>query len=103
MTNHQGTFRIVIDPGHGGKDPGATGVSGAYEKAFNLSLAGRIAALLEEDPMFEPLLTRTDDRFIELEERAAIANDWNADAMISIHGNIVYGPDDIGDRNLIPA
>lgn len=92
VPNHQETFRIVIDPGHGGKDPGATGVSGAYEKAFNLSLAGRVAALLEEDPMFEPLLTRTDDQFIELEERGAIANDWNADAFISIHGNTYTDP-----------
>lgn len=100
MPNHQGTFRIVIDPGHGGKDPGATGVSGAYEKAFNLSLAGRIAALLEEEPMFEPLLTRTDDRFIELEERAAIANDWNADAMISIHGNTYTDPMTSGTETL---
>lgn len=92
VPNHQETFRIVIDPGHGGKDPGATGVSGAYEKAFNLSLAGRVAALLEEDPMFEPLLTRTDDQFIELEERGAIANGWNADAFISIHGNTYTDP-----------
>lgn len=92
VPNHQETFRIVIDPGHGGKDPGATGVSGAYEKAFNLSLAGRVAALLEEDPMFEPLLTRTYDQFIELEERGAIANDGNADAFISIHGNTYTDP-----------
>lgn len=99
-TDHQGTFRIVIDPGHGGKDPGATGVSGAYEKEFNLSLAVRIAALLEEDPMFEPLLTRTDDRFIELEERGTIANDWNADAMISIHGNTYTDPMTSGTETL---
>lgn len=100
VPNHQETFRIVIDPGHGGKDPGATGVSGAYEKAFNLSLAGRVAALLEEDPMFEPLLTRTDDRFIELDERAAIANDWNADAMVSIHGNTYTDPMTSGTETL---
>lgn len=92
VPNSSQTYRIVIDPGHGGIDPGATGISGAYEKAFNLSLAGRIAELLEEDALFEPLLTRTDDQFIELEERGAIANDWNADAFISIHGNTYTDP-----------
>lgn len=80
-------FRIVIDAGHGGKDPGATGVSGAYEKEFNLSLAERVNRLLGQDPLFETLLTREEDQFIELEDRAAIANEWNADVLVSIHAN----------------
>ncbi|MCJ8013704.1 N-acetylmuramoyl-L-alanine amidase [Paenibacillus sp. KQZ6P-2] len=80
-------YRIVIDAGHGGKDPGATGASGQFEKGFNLSLAQRVYQLLEQEPMFEPRLTRTDDEFVALEDRAAIANDWNADALVSIHGN----------------
>jgi peptidoglycan-N-acetylglucosamine deacetylase len=99
-TNPNKTYRIVIDPGHGGKDPGATGVSGAYEKAFNLSLAGRVVDLLEEDPLFDPLLTRSDDQFVELDERAATANDWNADAMISIHGNTYTDPMTSGTETL---
>lgn len=99
-TNPNKTYRIVIDPGHGGKDPGATGVSGAYEKAFNLSLAGRVVDLLEEDPLFDPLLTRSDDQFIDLDERAAKANDWNADAMISIHGNTYTDPMTSGTETL---
>lgn len=94
------TYRIVIDAGHGGKDPGATGVSGAYEKEFNLSLAGRVFELLEEDPLFEPRMTRTDDQFIELDGRAAIANDWNADAMISIHGNTYTDPETSGTETI---
>lgn len=80
-------YRIVIDAGHGGKDPGATGASGQYEKGFNLFLAERVFQLLEQEPMFEPRLTREDDQFVELEDRAAIANDWSADALVSIHGN----------------
>jgi N-acetylmuramoyl-L-alanine amidase len=80
-------YRIVIDAGHGGKDPGATGASGQFEKGFNLSLAQRVYQLLEQEPMFEPRLTRTDDEFVALEDRAAMANDWNADALVSIHGN----------------
>lgn len=99
-TNPNKTYRIVIDPGHGGKDPGATGVSGAYEKAFNLSLAGRVVDLLEEDPLFEPLLTRSDDQFVGLDERAAKANDWNADVMISIHGNTYTDPMTSGTETL---
>ncbi|KOR89085.1 N-acetylmuramoyl-L-alanine amidase [Paenibacillus solani] len=100
VPNLNKTYRIVIDPGHGGKDPGATGASGAYEKTFNLSLAGRVVDLLEEDPLFEPLLTRSDDQFVELDERAAKANDWNADAMISIHGNTYTDPMTSGTETL---
>ncbi|OXM16356.1 polysaccharide deacetylase [Paenibacillus herberti] len=80
-------FRIVIDAGHGGKDPGATGASGANEKDSNLSLAHRVNELLRQDSMFETKMTRTDDQFIELEERAELANEWKADAIISLHGN----------------
>lgn len=98
--NNNQTYRIAIDPGHGGKDPGATGVSGAYEKEFNLSLAGRVFDILEEDPLFEPFMTRIDDQFVELEDRAAIANDWNADVMISIHGNTYTDPTTSGTETL---
>ncbi|MFC4597780.1 N-acetylmuramoyl-L-alanine amidase [Cohnella hongkongensis] len=96
-------FRIVIDAGHGGKDPGATGVSGAYEKEFNLSLAERIHKLLEQDPMFEARMTRSDDRFIELEDRAEIANAWEADAFVSIHGNTFHDPAVSGTEILYTA
>lgn len=81
------TYRIAIDPGHGGSDPGATGVSGAYEKEFTLSLAQLVYDLLEADPMFEPILTRSDDQYVELNERAATANEREADVMVSIHAN----------------
>lgn len=80
-------YRIVIDPGHGGKDPGAEGASGKEEKVYTLSLSLQIHELLRKEPMFEPYLTRNDDTFIELEDRAKLANDLKADAFISIHGN----------------
>lgn len=94
------TFRIVIDPGHGGKDPGATGSSGAFEKEYNLAMAQRVYQLLKQDPMFEVKMTREDDHFVELEERAAIANEWNADALISIHGNTYEDPAVSGTETL---
>lgn len=80
-------YKIMIDPGHGGKDPGSEGRGGAWEKDSNLALALKIYDLLKQDPMFEPRLTRSDDTFVELADRAAMANDWNADVLLSIHGN----------------
>lgn len=86
------TFRIVIDAGHGGKDPGAEGASGAEEKEFTLAVAKRVYDLLKQEPKFDPYLTRTDDTFIELEDRANYANDLDADIFISIHGNTYKDP-----------
>ncbi|GJM81127.1 hypothetical protein HMSSN139_36230 [Paenibacillus sp. HMSSN-139] len=91
----EGAYRIVIDPGHGGKDPGANSVSGVEEKDFTLSLAQRVYELLWRDPMFEPYLTRTNDSFIALEERARLANEMHADALISLHGNTYEGPEEV--------
>ncbi|WP_139999604.1 N-acetylmuramoyl-L-alanine amidase [Paenibacillus paridis] len=80
-------YKIMIDPGHGGKDPGATGASGKYERDYTLTLAMKVFDLLRDEPMFEPRLTRSTDLFVELEDRAAMANEWQADALLSIHGN----------------
>ncbi|QHT61597.1 N-acetylmuramoyl-L-alanine amidase [Paenibacillus lycopersici] len=80
-------YKIMIDPGHGGKDPGSEGSGGEWEKDSNLALAAKLYDLLKQDPAFEPRMTRTDDTFVELDDRAAMANDWHADVMISIHGN----------------
>jgi N-acetylmuramoyl-L-alanine amidase len=85
-------YKIVIDPGHGGNDPGADGASGIHEKDFNLSLAKKVYDLLKEEPMFEPYLTRTDDSYVGLLERAKFANDLNADALVSIHANFFKDP-----------
>jgi N-acetylmuramoyl-L-alanine amidase len=85
-------YKIVIDAGHGGHDPGANGVSGKEEKVFTLSLSQKIYDLLKQDPMFEPHMTRTDDTFVDLLVRSKFANDLNADALISIHGNFFKDP-----------
>ncbi|MFB5664095.1 N-acetylmuramoyl-L-alanine amidase [Alteribacillus sp. HJP-4] len=62
-------FKVVIDPGHGGKDNGATGASGLYEKNFTLNLSKKVQKLLEDEPQVEVLMTRTDDSFLSQESR----------------------------------
>lgn len=79
--------RIVIDPGHGGKDKGATGPGGVHEKHVTLAVAKELKTLIEEKLNCQVLLTRTKDRFVSLEERTAFANARKADLFISIHTN----------------
>ncbi|WP_258216071.1 N-acetylmuramoyl-L-alanine amidase family protein [Paenibacillus radicis (ex Xue et al. 2023)] len=80
-------YRVVIDPGHGGKDTGAISVTKRLEKDFVLALGTKIHALLEKEPKIEAFITRKDDTFVELADRAAFANDRDADLFISVHGN----------------
>ena len=77
---------VVIDPGHGGRDPGATGLGGLREKDVNLRLSLILAKKLRAEG-FEVVLTRSDDRALDLEERTVIAESRNADLFISIHAN----------------
>jgi N-acetylmuramoyl-L-alanine amidase len=77
---------IVIDAGHGGKDPGATSSYGYEEKTVNLNVALQIAQILR-DKGLRVIMTRNNDTFIELEERAAIANRNRADIFVSIHAD----------------
>ena len=77
---------IVLDPGHGGKDPGAI-FGELYEKALNLDIAKRVQALLSKDDRFDVYLTRETDVFVELLDRAKFANDNNADLFVCIHNN----------------
>jgi N-acetylmuramoyl-L-alanine amidase len=79
--------RIVIDPGHGGHDQGTIGPGGLLEKDLVLSLALDLQRLLQEKLGAQVILTRSDDTFIALEERSAIANQFHADLFISIHAN----------------
>lgn len=81
-----GVKKIIIDPGHGGKDPGAMAF-GLKEKDIVLSIAKKLAPVLERELRCEVLLTRDQDVFIPLEERTAIANTQNADLFISLHIN----------------
>ncbi|MDD5259567.1 MAG: N-acetylmuramoyl-L-alanine amidase [bacterium] len=78
---------IVIDPGHGGRDPGAIGQYGTKEKDVNLKIAFNVAQLLHEKTNLQVLLTRKEDEFIPLAERTQIANDKKADLFVSIHCN----------------
>ncbi len=79
--------RIMIDPGHGGHDPGAIGVRGLKEKDVTLRVAKMLKAAIERRWNVEVLMTRMDDRFVPLEERTAMANTLGADLFISIHAN----------------
>lgn len=82
-----GLRKIVLDPGHGGKDPGAIGVGGVTEKDIVLSLAKKLAKKLKQEMGVKVVLTRQDDTFIALEDRTAIANAEEADLFISLHVN----------------
>ncbi len=80
-------IRVVIDPGHGGRDPGAVGVRGIREKDVTLSIAREVAARLRADARWEVRLTREGDQTLALEQRTAIANAFGADLFVSIHAN----------------
>ena len=83
-----GVKRIVIDPGHGGKDPGAIGyLKCVREKNVTLEISRRLAKKIRHRLGCEAILTRNADIFLSLEERTAIANTKNADLFISIHTN----------------
>ncbi len=86
-----GVRKIVLDPGHGGKDPGAI-ANGIKEKDIVLNIAKKLAPILEKDLGCEVILTRTGDTFISLEERTAIANTQGADLFISLHINAHPAP-----------
>jgi len=88
--------RIVVDAGHGGKDPGAIGPSGLLEKDVTLSYARELAKNLEKGLKCEVVLTRNGDVFLPLEERTAIANKVGADLFISLHANASSSPDAYG-------
>ena len=81
-----GVARVVIDPGHGGHDPGAQ-ANGIKEAELVLDVALRVEKLLQDQPGVDVVLTRRTDEFIPLEERTAIANREGADLFLSIHAN----------------
>lgn len=81
-------FVVILDPGHGGKDYGAVGVT-ANEKTINLNVGLAVRDMLKDVKGLKTVMTRSDDRFIELQERANIANRNHGDLFISIHVNSV--------------
>ncbi|MGG0823493.1 N-acetylmuramoyl-L-alanine amidase family protein [Paenibacillus turicensis] len=80
---------VVIDPGHGGKDPGTSGISNTQEKDFTLAVGLKVQALLLQEPNIELYMTRVDDTYPTRPERVKLANDLQADVFVSIHGNSV--------------
>lgn len=84
--------RIVIDPGHGGKDTGTIGPTGLEEKNLVLDVALRLRKLIRRRMGCQVIMTRSTDVFVPLEERTAIANEYGADLFISIHANSSHDP-----------
>lgn len=82
---------IVLDPGHGGQDPGAISASGRYEKEITLNVARAVAQKLRATGRYRVLLTREGDRFIRLNERVALARAKEADLFLSIHADSLSG------------
>jgi N-acetylmuramoyl-L-alanine amidase len=79
--------RVVIDPGHGGHDQGTQGAKGLLEKDLVLDVSKRVGKLVEDKMGAEVIYTRSDDTFIPLEARTALANEKKADLFLSIHAN----------------
>jgi N-acetylmuramoyl-L-alanine amidase len=80
---------IVIDPGHGGIDPGCIGYSGTYEKEISFSTAREIAQLLESTKRYRIVLTREEDEFVPLQQRVERARAANGDLFISVHADAI--------------
>ncbi len=83
-----GRIVVVVDPGHGGGDPGAVGIGGIHEADIVLDVAKQVAALLEKGGV-QAVLTRQDDREVELEPRVDLADRLNANLFVSIHANAI--------------
>ncbi len=81
---------VVIDPGHGGDDPGATGASGLREKEVVLAISKRLAERLEREPGIRPVMTRTRDHYVSHRERILTAHEAEADLFISIHADAYH-------------
>lgn len=78
---------VVLDPGHGGKDPGAIGQRHTQEKNITLSIAKKLKQIIDRQPGMRAVLTRTGDYYIGLRERLTIARRYNADVFVSIHAD----------------
>lgn len=78
---------IVLDPGHGGQDPGAIGYSGVYEKNITLAMGRELKEFLDKTGKYKVYLTRNTDKFIPLRDRVKIARQYNADLFMSIHAD----------------
>ncbi len=89
---NQGTKIVVIDPGHGGEDPGAVGQQKTMEKDIVLKVGEKLARLLNQGKEIQAFLTRKGDYFIPLEERIKIAREYGADLFVSLHTDGSFNP-----------
>ena len=87
---------VAIDAGHGGKDPGSVGPSGTYEKNITLSIAKKLAALIDAEPGMRSVMTRSGDYYVYPTKRPEIARDKKADLLISIHADAFSQPEPRG-------
>ena len=85
-------FIIAIDPGHGGRDPGAIGRKGTREKDVTLAVAKKMKAMINREPGFKAILTRDRDQFVVLRNRVKKARDNRADLFISLHTDSFRSP-----------
>ena len=92
VTSGKRDLIIVIDPGHGGEDPGATGRKKTKEKHVVMAIAKELQKLLEAEPGFKPILTRTGDYYVSLQKRRDKAREVNGDLFISIHADAFTNP-----------
>ena len=86
--NPKGRVVVMVDPGHGGKDPGAIGIGGLREKDVILPISQKVAEILQQNGV-QAILTRNSDNFISLKRRVQLAERNNADVFVSIHANSV--------------
>ncbi|HEY9708028.1 MAG TPA: N-acetylmuramoyl-L-alanine amidase, partial [Oculatellaceae cyanobacterium] len=89
-----GRIVVMIDPGHGGQDPGAIGIGGLQEKNVILPISQRVAAILEQQGV-QAILTRTSDYFVDLAPRVQMARQQRVDLFVSIHANAVNNRPDV--------
>lgn len=95
MPAHQKKI-IVLDPGHGGQDPGAIGYSGTYEKHITLTFAKELKELLERNGSYRVYLTRSGDSSVALRDRVKIGRKYDADLFMSIHADSIRNKDTKG-------
>lgn len=86
-------YTVVIDPGHGGEDPGAIGRRGSYEKNVTLSIARRLKSKIDAEPNMQAVLTRNGDYFVPLYKRVSIARRAQADLFVSVHADAFTRPE----------
>jgi len=92
-TRPKGTKIVIIDPGHGGEDPGAIGPKKTMEKDIVLKVGTKLVQLLNQNKEIQAFLTRKGDYFIELKERIGIAEDYKADLFVSLHTDASFNPE----------